>query len=83
MAKKAKGATASAKTKTPTTRISLKDTVRELDKATKELKEVRKKVSGEDKRELDLAINELKKARKGLTSLCKEGFPLWPPSKKR
>ena len=79
--KKAKAAASSLKTKAPTAPISLTATVRELDKATRELEKVVTKVEGREKQELTLAIRELKKARKGLTFIC-GGFPLWPPKRR-
>jgi hypothetical protein len=68
--------------RTRTAKVSLKATVRELDKATRELEKVRDKTKGPEKQELSLKIQKLKKARKGLTFICK-GFPLWPLARKK
>jgi len=59
--------------------ISLKATVRELDKVTKELDEVRKTATGDLKRQLDAHIEVLEKVHRELTDECHSFFVVPPP----
>ena len=64
--------------------ISLKPTVKELDKAKSELGKVAKRQTGDLRKELELKIEKLESIREELVVACGKTFPLWvEPSKVR
>jgi predicted DNA-binding protein YlxM (UPF0122 family) len=60
--------------------ISLNKIVDDLDATREALEDVVKKEKGKVKEELKLKIRKLKSIRRELTALCKNGFPVYPPS---
>ena len=60
--------------------ISLKRIVSDLDETLEDLEKVAKKEKGKAKEKLSLKIRKLKDIRKELTALCKNAFPVYPPS---
>jgi hypothetical protein len=60
--------------------ISLKRIVSDLDDTTEDLEKVAKKEKGKTKADLKLKIRKLKSIRRELTVLCRNAFPVYPPS---
>jgi hypothetical protein len=60
--------------------ISLKRIVSDLDETLEDLEEVAEKEKGKTKEKLRLKIRKLKGIRGELTALCRNAFPVYPPS---
>lgn len=65
----------------PENEVSLKATVAELDKVTKELGRIQEHATGERKKELELKIQSLNKVRSELVDICHKTYPVYIPTK--